>query len=159
VGLTNATPGFNLDGGAMGPNNQPMVEIDKAEVARRIEGALYEPGKSVKEFAKSAGISVQAVYKWMKDGEITKENLLKLEAYTEKPHGYFLSKEKPFVRSPDEDLDEVVAMMERLWPPSEFGLPAKERNELARIILEKYPAAREAVKIINFIAKKMRRRN
>jgi transcriptional regulator with XRE-family HTH domain len=105
--------------------HQPMVEIDRAELGRRIQKALTGPGKSVKGMAKFAGISVQAVYRWKK-GKITKENLLKVAQYTETDISYFYNvRSKAEPRSSSDDLAECLELLKLIFPPPSFNLQKK----------------------------------
>lgn len=113
-----------------------MVENHEQEVARRIEREL-KTAESVRGMAAFANVSVQAVYKWRRDGKITKENLLKLAEYTGRQPDYFLTGREavnePSARYDDPEasrLAHVIALVETSVPLSQYRkTPAKERAQ------------------------------
>lgn len=128
----------------MTSNNQLMVETHAQQVARRIADELKRTGKTVEEMTKFFGVSVQAIYKWQRTGQISKQNLLKLAEYTGRQPDYFLTGVE-HAREPDPtyqtsvvvNLTNAIQLFEEMVPQAHMKkIPVRVRAQTIQKMCE-----------------------
>ncbi len=61
---------------------QPMVDIDKKARGARIAQAITDSGKTQREMSEIIGVAPQSITKWIRNGNISMDNLVALSDFT-----------------------------------------------------------------------------